>query len=152
MNRKFILSVMNILTLCVVIAGVSVFFVNNDSWIGLVLILLGIFCLISLIPFKISLRSAQPDVFFGIIDNGILAILAIVGGHFGGVAGAIIGGVVGNAITDGIAGIFEGYYAEKLRSFMVNEERTMLKSAVGKMAGCLLGAGFILVLAHFMKL
>ena len=152
MHKKFILSVLNILTLCVVIAGVSVFFVNNDSWIGLVLILLGIFCLISLIPFKISLRSAQPDVFFGIIDNGILAILAIVGGHFGGVAGAIIGGVVGNAITDGIAGIFEGYYAEKLRSFMVNEERTMLKSAVGKMAGCLLGAGFILVLAHFMKL
>ena len=151
MNRKFILSVMNILTLCVVIAGVSVFFVNNDSWIGLVLILLGIFCLISLIPFKISLRSAQPDVFFGIIDNGILAILAIVGGHFGGVAGAIIGGVVGNAITDGIAGIFEGYYAEKLRSFMVNEERTMLKSAVGKMAGCLLGAGFVLVVANFMK-
>ena len=148
MNRKFILSVMNILTLCVVIAGVSVFFVNNDSWIGLVLILLGIFCLISLIPFKISLRSAQPDVFFGIIDNGILAILAIVGGHFGGVAGAIIGGVVGNAITDGIAGIFEGYYAEKLRSFMVNEGRTMLKSAVGKMAGCLLGAGFVLGVAN----
>ena len=76
MHKKFILSVLNILTLCVVIAGVSVFFVNNDSWIGLVLILLGIFCLISLIPFKISLRSAQPDVFFGIIDNGILAILA----------------------------------------------------------------------------
>ena len=152
MNRKFILSVMNILTLCVVIAGVSVFFVNDDSWIGLVLILLGIFCLISLIPFKISLRSAQPDVFFGVVDNGILAILAIVGGHFGGVAGAIIGGVVGNAITDGIAGIFEGHYAEKLRLFMVNEERTMLKSAVGKMAGCLLGAGFVLVLANFMKL
>ncbi|EKD33252.1 MAG: hypothetical protein ACD_76C00058G0001 [uncultured bacterium] len=151
MHKKFILSVFNILTLCVVIAGVSVFFVNNDSWIGLVLILLGIFCLISLVPFKISLQSVQPDVFFGVIDNGILAVLAIVGGHFGGVAGAIIGGVVGNAVTDGIAGIFEGYSAEKLRTLLVSEERTMLKSAVGKMAGCLLGAGFVLVAANFIK-
>jgi hypothetical protein len=31
----------------------------------------------------------------------------------------------------------------------VAEERTMLKSAVGKMAGCLFGAGVILLLAHF---
>ena len=54
---------------------------------------------------------------------------------------AILGGVVGNAVTDGIAGIFEGHYAEKLRAQSAPEERTMLKSAVGKMAGCLFGAG-----------
>jgi hypothetical protein len=42
---------------------------------------------------------------------------------------------VGNAITDGIAGIFEGYSAENLRTQLIAEERTMLKSAVGKMAG-----------------
>ena len=101
------------------------------------------FCIVSLIPFKIKLRSIQPDIVFGLIDNGILAIFAIFGGHFAGVAGAILGGVVGNAITDGIAGIFEGYYAEKLRLQLVPEERTMLKSAVGKMAGCLLGAGVV---------
>lgn len=147
MKQKFFLSILNILTLCVVIAAVSIFFVNDANWIGLVLILLAVLCLFSLIPFKISLKSVQPDIIFGIIDNGILAILAIFGGHFAGVTGAILGGVVGNAITDGIAGIFEGYLAENLRSKSVPEERTMLKSAVGKMAGCLLGAGVVLLVA-----
>ena len=77
--------------------------------------------------------------------------MAIFGGHFGGVTGAILGGVVGNAITDGLAGIFEGYTAEKLRLQLVSEERTMLKSAVGKMAGCLFGAGVILVIANLVN-
>jgi len=86
-----------------------------------------------------------------LIDNGILAILAIFWGHFAGVTWAILGGVVGNAITDGIAGIFEWHYAEKLRSKLISEERTMLKSAVWKMAGCLLGAGVILVIANFIS-
>jgi len=38
-----------------------------------------------------------------------------------------------------------------LRLKLVSEERTMLKSAVGKMAGCLLGAGFILSLNSLIK-
>jgi len=144
MHKRFILSVLNILTLCVVIAAVSVSFVDDSQWIGLVLILLALLCLVSLIPFKVDLRSVLPDLAFGLIDNGILAVLAIFGGHFAGVSGAIIGGVVGNAITDGIAGIPEGWMGEKLRERFVAEERTMLKSAVGKMAGCLLGAGLVL--------
>jgi hypothetical protein len=151
MNRKFILAVTNILMLCVIIGAVSLSLVNDGYWIGFVLILLGALCLISLLPFKINLKSVQPDIFFGIIDNGILAIMAIFGGHFAGVTGAILGGIVGNAITDGIAGIFEGYVAEKLRIQSVSEERTMLKSAVGKMAGCLFGAGIVLVFANFLK-
>jgi len=151
MHKKFILSVLNILTLCIVIAAVSVFFVENAKWMGLALIVLALLCLVSLLPFKIDLKSTLPDIFFGIIDNGILAVLAIFGGHFAGVAGAIIGGVVGNAITDGIAGIFEGHMAEKLRLRLVAEERTMLKSAVGKMAGCLLGAGVVLIIANFIN-
>ncbi|MBI5254654.1 hypothetical protein HY932_02645 [Candidatus Falkowbacteria bacterium] len=151
MRQKFILSILNIITLCIIISAVSVFFVNNARWIGIVLIILAIFCVLSLLPFKIKLRSIQPDIIFGLIDNGILAILAIFGGHFAGVAGAILGGVVGNAITDSIAGIFEGYSAEKLRLQLVQEERTMLKSAVGKMAGCLLGAGVVLVIANLLN-
>ncbi len=87
----------------------------------------------------------MPDVIFGIIDNGILALMAVIGGEIAGVAGAVIGGVVGNAITDGIAGLFEGYWAETVS----NDRRTVVGSAVGKMAGCLLGAGVVLVLAGF---
>lgn len=152
MSRNFLLSILNILTLCVVIAAVSVFFVGNARWMGFVLIFLALLCIVSLLPFKVKLKSIQPDIFFGLIDNGILAVLAIFGGHFAGVTGAILGGVVGNAITDGIAGIFEGYSAEKLRLQLVSEERTMLKSAVGKMAGCLLGAGVVLVIANLINL
>lgn len=151
MRQKFILSVLNILTLCIVIAAVSIFFVEKAEWMGLVLIILALLCIASLIPFKIDFKSILPDIFFGLIDNGILAILAIFGGHFAGVAGAIVGGVVGNAITDGIAGIFEGHAAEKLRLRLVAEERTMLKSAVGKMTGCLLGAGVVLIIANFIN-
>ncbi|MFH0854715.1 MAG: hypothetical protein V1891_04455 [bacterium] len=151
MRQNFILSILNIITLCIIIAAVSVFFVNKARWVGIILIILAILCLLSLLYFKIKLRSIQPDIVFGLIDNGILAILAIFGGHFAGVAGAILGGVVGNAITDGIAGIFEGYFAEKLRLQLVAEERTMLKSAVGKMAGCLFGAGIVLVIANLLN-
>ena len=152
MRKIFFLSILNIITLCVVIVAVSVFFANNATWMGFVLILLSLLCIVSLLPFKVNLRSIQPDIFFGLIDNGILAIMAIFGGYFAGVTGAILGGVVGNAITDGIAGIFEGYHAEKLRSLLVPEERTMLKSAIGTMAGCLLGAGVGLIIANFLNL
>lgn len=148
MHTRFILSIFNILTLCIIIAAVSLFFINDQKWMGLVLVILSILCILSLIPFKVDLKSTLPDIFFGIIDNGILAIMAIFGGHFAGITGAILGGVVGNAITDGLAGILEGYAAERLRLKLVIEERTMLKSAVGKMAGCLLGAGSVLIFAN----
>ena len=115
-----------------------------------VLIGLGFLCLGSLFLFKVQVRSIQPDIIFGLIDNGILAILAIFWGHFAGVTWAIIGGVVGNAITDGIAGIFEWHHAEKLRSKQISEERTLLKSAVWKMAGCLFGAWIVLILTYFL--
>ena len=151
MRPKFIFSILNILMLCVVIATVSIFFIENADWIGMVLIILAILCIFSLVPFKISLESIQPDIIFGMIDNGILAVMAIFGAHIAGVAGAIIGGVVGNAITDGIAGIFEGKMAERLRQNHISERRTMLSSAVGKMAGCLLGAGIVLVANSIFK-
>ena len=151
MRQKFFSSISNIITLCIVIGAVGLYFMDDAFWMGPVLIGLGILCLISLIPFKIKLRSTLPDIFFGVLDNGILAIFAIFGAHFAGVAGAIMGGVVGNTISDGIAGIFEGYSAESLRRQSIPEQRTMLKSAVGKMAGCLLGAGVILFIANFIN-
>ncbi len=152
MNRRFFFSVVDILGLCVVVAAVTLAFVNHDQWMGFVLIALGIVCIFSLLPFGIKLKSTVPDVLFGIIDNGILAVMAIFGGHFGGIAGAILGGVVGNAITDGIAGIFEGYIAEKFDGQDVANHRSMLKSAVGKMAGCLLGAGTVLAVVSLLPL
>ena len=146
MNRKKLLaSVLNVLALCIVIFVVSTFFVYQIKIIGYILMLLIVPCLASLKFFKIKISSVMPDVIFGVIDNGILALMAVIGGEIAGVAGAVIGGVVGNAITDGIAGLFEGYWAETISE----DKRTVVGSAVGKMAGCLLGAGIVLVLAGF---
>ena len=145
MNKKLLASILNVFVLCVVIFSVSTFFVYQTKLIGYILIILTFVCLASLKLFKIKISSVMPDVIFGVIDNGILALMAVIGGEIAGVAGAVIGGVVGNAITDGIAGLFEGYWAETIPE----DKRTIVGSAVGKMAGCLLGAGVVLVLASF---
>lgn len=146
--KKYILPILHFTTLSIVVFSVSVFVIHKSNiLIGLVLIGLSCLCLLSIKLFKIKIRSIEPDIVFGMIDNGILVILAIVGSKIAGIAGAIIGGVVGNSITDGIGGIFEGYWAEKLRSKNIQEDRMMLGSSVGKMAGCLLGAGIMLILA-----
>lgn len=152
MKNNFVSAVVSIIILCVIIFTVSAYFIYNSNLIGLVILGLGILCLLSLIPFKISITSIWPDIVFGLIDNGVLAILAIFGGEMAGVVGAVIGGVVGNAITDGIAGIFEGYVAEKMRHNNISDHRTMLGSAVGKMTGCLLGAGAVLIVAGLLKI
>lgn len=136
----------NVLILSVVAFAVSGYFVHSPRIIGLVLLALGLLCLTSLMLFSVRIRSVHPDIVFGIIDNGILAALALFGGEIAGVAGAIIGGAVGNAVTDGIAGLFEGYWAEK----ELNSQRTVLGSSVGKMAGCFLGAGFVLIIGGFL--
>jgi hypothetical protein len=152
MKNNFISAIINIIVLCIVIFAVSLYFIYDSQLIGPVILGLGILCLISLIPFKVSINTIWPDIIFGLIDDGILAILAIFGGKIAGVAGAVIGGVVGNAITDGIAGIFEGHVAETMRKRNIPDQRTMLGSAVGKMAGCLLGAGIVLIIASLFNL
>jgi len=151
MKKNFISAVINILILCIVVFAVSLYFIYDSQLIGPVILGLSLLCLASLIPFKISIHTIWADIVFGVIDNGILAILAIFGGQMAGVIGAIIGGVVGNAITDGIAGIFEGYVAEKMRNKNISDQRTMLGSAIGKMAGCLLGAGIVLIIASLLN-
>lgn len=145
--KTFFISVVNILLLCLIIFAVSLYFIYDSNLIGWVILGCGGLCLLSLMPFKVSIRSLWPDIVFGLIDNGTLAILAIFGGEMAGMVGAVIGGVVGNALTDGIAGIFEGLMAEKMKKKNISENRTMLSSSVGKMAGCLLGAGVVLIVA-----
>ena len=152
MNKKFIIAMIKVVTLCIIIFAVSAIFITDAKIIGWAVLSLGLLCIVALEYFKISVKNVWPDIVFGLIDNGILAILAVIGGSVAGVAGAIIGGAVGNAITDGIAGVFEGQIAERLRESNVSESRTMLGSSVGKMAGCLLGAGLVLIIANLINL
>ncbi|HAS80695.1 MAG: hypothetical protein UR25_C0003G0103 [Candidatus Nomurabacteria bacterium GW2011_GWE1_32_28] len=149
-HKKYILPILNIITLCIIIFSISLVIIHRSNFVvGVILIILSFLSLSSLILFKIKMKNIEPDILFGLIDNGILVILSIFGGKIAGVSGAVIGGVVGNAITDGIAGMFEGYWAENLRSKNISEERMVLGSAVGKMSGCLLAGGVILVIASF---
>jgi len=96
---------------------------------------------------RLRISRLVPDLIFGAIDTGLLTIGAILGASGFGIVGAIVGGVVSDAITDGIAGFFEGGIAEWLRSKGIEESRTALGSACGKMAGCLAGSGLVLSLA-----
>ncbi len=146
-HNKFFSGFLTVVSLSIVIVAASAFFLEQEILFGPLLILLGIVTLLPITFFHISLHSLWPDLVFGLIDNGVLVILALVGAHFAGVFGAIAGGVVGNALTDGLAGLFEGYAAEHARRKNISERRTAIGSALGKMAGCLLGAGAVLVIA-----
>lgn len=150
MKHRTISSITTVITLCIVIFTVSAFFIHNERLIGFVLLSLFGICLAALVPFRISLHAVSPDIIFGVIDNGVLAVFAIVGGKIAGIEGAIVGGVVGNAITDGIAGLFEGYFSERLLKRNISDHRTIIGSAIGKMGGCLLGAGCILIIASLL--
>ena len=148
MSKKLIIAIVKVGALCIIVFSVSAFFIYDAKLIGWVIFALGLLCIVSLFLFNILIKNVWPDIIFGLVDNGILAILAVIGAETAGVAGAIIGGTVGNAITDGIAGLFEGHMAERLREEKVSEKRTMIGSSIGKMAGCLLGAGFVLIIAN----
>ncbi len=139
-------SLISVGLLCLIVLVVSGFFVYQKRWIGIIFIFLGLLHLLVLKCFKIEIKSVWPDIMFGIIDNGILVIGAMIGANFAGVLGAIVGGSTMNAVTDGIAGIFEGWTAEYLRKHKIKEQRIALSTALGKMAGCFFGAGFVLLI------
>ncbi len=140
------ISIINIILLSMIILLVSYFFMNKKLVIGPILILLGIISLTPIFLLKIPFQTLKGDIIFGAIDNGILAIFALSGAEFFGILGALIGSLVGNAITDGFAGIFEGQEWQKVTKSKIKNKRTALTVALGKLAGCLLGAGLILTI------
>lgn len=144
-KESIIKSIISVIILSIIIIAAVSFFVYEKRWIGIIFIILGFLHLFVLSIFKVNIKAVWPDIIFGVIDNGFLVIGALIGADFAGVLGAIIGGAAVNAITDGFAGIFEGWTAEYLRKHKIQEKRTALGSALGKMAGCLFGAGIILI-------
>lgn len=131
----------------VVVGALSVATLRGGLPVGPVVLGLGALPLAALLVAGRRLSAAVPDLVFGSIDTGLLAIPALWGGLTFGVAGAVAGGVVGDALSDSIAGLFEGQVAEWLRSRGFEESREAVTTALGKMAGCLLGSGLVLSLA-----
>ena len=147
-RKTFVEGLISMAILSVIVIAITVYFISNTVLIGPIFIGLGILSLVFISFFKITLRSIYPDIVFGFIDNGVLIFAAILGGQIAGVFGAVIGGAAGNTITDGIGGLFEGHIAEKHKTL----PRTAISSSLGKMAGCLFGAGSGLLLVYLISL
>lgn len=147
MRKESVTSSVISVTILAVIILATAFYIDSKKWIGAIFLALGILHIFVLKIFGKQARSVLPDILFGIIDNGLLVVGALIGAEFAGIFGAIVGGAAMNAITDGYAGIFEGWSAEYLRKHHVREKRTALSSALGKMAGCFFGAGIVLIIA-----
>lgn len=145
-NHRFIKALTTFIILSIIVVAVSMYFVFDNQLIGPAFLGLGVISLIFLKIVKIEFNSVYPDMVFGFIDNGVLVFAAVLGGAYAGIAGAIIGGAAGNTITDGIGGLFEGYVAQHQRKFDIDNLRTTMSSMLGKMVGCLFGAGIGLIL------
>jgi hypothetical protein len=148
MNKEGIVPALtSLIIVSAVVVSVILFVIYQKRLVGPIIVLLGFLPWIPLKIFGRSIKSTGADIIFGAVDTGILAVAALIGDSFAGVLGAIVGGAVGDSITDGFAGLFEGKIAEYLRRHGIEEARTPLSSSLGKMSGCLLGAGITLTIA-----
>lgn len=129
--------------IAILVLGGGVVTLNSKLLLGPMILALAILPIIGLAVGRRPYRQAIPDLVFGGIDTGLLAVPALVGGLRFGAVGALAGAVIGDAVTDAIAGFFEGGIARWLRSKGIESSRDPVTTALGKMAGCLLGAGVV---------
>jgi hypothetical protein len=151
-KRGLMKAITSFAILSIIVIAVSSYFIFDKKLIGPAFLALGGINLVFLKIFKIKIKSVYPDIVFGAIDNGVLVFLAVLGGRYAGVFGAVIGGAAGNTITDGIGGLFEGHIAENQRKYKIDNLRTALSTMLGKMIGCLFGAGIGLTLVYLISL
>src|SRR3989338_3689371 len=106
-SDRILKSVLSVTALSIVVFAVVAFFIYQKRWIVPVFVALGILHLVVLEFLGKEISSVWPDIIFGVIDNGILVVGAIIGADFAGPLGAVVGASAANAITDGFAGLFE---------------------------------------------
>ena len=143
-NQRNILEISVVVLLAIVTALIAFFAMKLGRFVSIVIFGLGFVPILFAYIFKISIKKMLPDIIFGLIDNLLLIIPAIIGAQLFGAAGALAGAVVGNAISDSIAGIFEGSISVWLHKKGIDSTRTILGSSLGKMSGCLLVGIFLI--------
>jgi len=131
----------------IIIAVVAFFFVEQKKYIGLILLALGLLPLVSLKIAGHSIKATISEIVFGAVNTGLLILLAIGGFEIAGILGAVVGVAIGDAITEGYAGILEGEVIDLLKKKKIREEISPLHASLGKMAGCLIGSGIVLIIA-----
>ncbi len=152
LKKNFLNAMTTLIYFAIIVVGVSAYLIDKENLIGPAFLIMGIFNLFIIRWKGIEKKYLLSDLTFGFVDNSIMVFGAIIGANFGGVVGAIIGGAAGNTITDGIGGLFEGYVSEK-QEYEGNKDlrRRMITGILGKMTGCLLGAGLSLSLVALFK-
>lgn len=146
-------SLVRAFTWCLVLSLVIIFSIypitSKDlvSLAGPVLLGLGLAPLAALKFYSKSLASVGADVAFGAFDTGFMTVTSLAGASFAGVLGAVVGAGAGDAITDAWGGLIEGKVASWLREKGIEEARKPFPTSMGKMSGCLFGAGVTITLA-----
>ena len=143
-NEKKIMETVIVILLSAFTAFIAFYSMRLGRFVSLIIFTLGFIPVLIAYFLRIDLKKMLPDIIFGITDNLVLVIPAIIGAELFGAAGALVGAVVGNAISDAIAGYFEGNLSEFLHSRGIDATRTVLGSSLGKMSGCLLVGIFLI--------
>jgi len=143
-NEKKVMETIIVLLLSVFVSFIAFYSMRLGKFVSLIIFAMGFIPILIAYFLKIDLKKILPDIIFGITDNLILIIPAIIGAELFGAAGALTGAIVGNAISDAIAGYFEGNLSEFLHSRGIDATRTVLGSSLGKMSGCLLIGVFLI--------
>jgi len=143
-NEKKIMETIVVILLSAFTAFIAFYSMRLGRFVSLIIFALGFIPILIAYFLRIDLKKMLPDIIFGITDNLVLVIPAIIGAELFGAAGALIGAVVGNAISDAIAGYFEGNISEFLHSRGIDATRTVLGASLGKMSGCLLVGIFLI--------
>jgi len=143
-NEKKIMETIVVILLSAFTAFIAFYSMRLGRFVSLIIFALGFIPILIAYFLRIDLKRMLPDIIFGITDNLLLVIPAIIGAELFGAAGALIGAVVGNAISDAIAGYFEGNISEFLHSRGIDATRTVLGASLGKMSGCLIVGIFLI--------
>ncbi len=143
-SEKKIMETIIVVLLSIFVAFIAFYAMRLGRFSSIIIFALGFIPILISFFLKIDLKRMIPDIIFGLTDNLLLIIPAIIGAELFGAAGALAGAVVGNAISDAVAGYFEGNISEFLHSKGIDATRTVLGSSMGKMSGCLV-VGILLI-------
>jgi hypothetical protein len=143
-SEKKIMETIIVILLSIFVAFIAFYSMRLGRFSSIIIFVMGFVPILISFFLKIDLKKMIPDIIFGVTDNLLLIIPAIIGAELFGAAGALAGAVVGNAISDAVAGYFEGNISEFLHSKGIDATRTVLGSSMGKMSGCLV-VGILLI-------